>query len=111
MKRQPKGRPDIVAAIERLAAKGKSPSVAMVRGELLRTRHVGASFETILPILQQWKEETLARASGRIEAAVEGILALQTRAERDAVRRLVDMRTGGGVEVRFKVRRPKRANT
>jgi hypothetical protein len=105
MKREPKGRPDIVAAIERLAAKGKTPTQAAVRGELLRTRHVGASFETILPVLREWKRAALDRASGRIEAAVDGILALRTRAERDEVRRLVLMRSAGGIGVRFKTRR------
>jgi hypothetical protein len=108
MKRDPTGKAHIVAAIERLAAKGKDPSLATVRGELLRSRQVGASFETILPVLRRWKAEALERASGRIEAAVDGVLALRTRAERDEVRRLVDMRSGGGISVRFKTRRQRK---
>jgi len=95
---------DIRAAIERVAAKGVSPSLPKVARELVRTRRYGASFETILPVLREWKAELLERASGRIEAAVDAIVALRTREERDEVRRLVDARTAGGIKVSFKQR-------
>jgi hypothetical protein len=95
---------DIRAAIERVAAKGKAPSLPKVAEELRRTRRYGASFETILPVLRDWKRETLERASGRIDAAIDAIVALRTRQERDEVRRLVEARTGGGIRVSFKQR-------
>jgi hypothetical protein len=95
---------DIRAAIERVAAKGKTPSLPTVADELRRTRRYGASFETILPVLRDWKRETLDRASGRIDAAVDAIVGLRTRQERDEVRRLVEARTGGGIRVSFKQR-------
>lgn len=95
---------DIRAAIERVAAKGKTPSLPKVADELRRTRRYGASYETILPVLRDWKRDALGRASGRIDAAVDSIVALRTRQERDEVRRLVDARTGGGIRVSFKQR-------
>jgi hypothetical protein len=95
---------DIRAAIERVAAKGKTPSLPTVADELRRTRRYGASYETILPVLRDWKREALERASGRIDAAVDTIVALRSRQERDEVRRLVEARTGGGIRVSFKQR-------
>lgn len=95
---------DIRAAIERVAAKGKTPSLPTVADELRRTRRYGASYETILPVLRDWKREALERGSGRIDAAVDAIVALRSRQERDEVRRIVEARTGGGIRVSFKQR-------
>lgn len=100
---------DVRAAIERIVAKGKTPSLRTVADEIRRVRKVGSSLETILPVLRDWKRETLERASGRIGAAVDAIVALRTRSERDEVRRLVDARTAGGVRVSFRQRaRPRK---
>jgi hypothetical protein len=100
---------DVRAAIERVVAKGKTPSLRTVADEIRRVRRVGASLETILPVLRDWKRESLERASGRIETAVDAIVALRTKSERDEVRRLVEARTAGGVRVSFKHRgRPRK---
>jgi hypothetical protein len=100
---------DVRAAIERVVGKGKNPSLRTVADEIRRVRRVGSSLETILPVLRAWKLETLERASGRIETAVDAIVALRTRSERDEVRRLVEARTAGGVRVTFKHRgRPRK---
>lgn len=101
----------ILVAIERVAGSGREPSLSNVRARLIRDSRDdrGASFETILPILRQWKADRLERASGRIEAAVDALVALQTKAERDEVRRLVEARTGGGIRVRMVARgRPRK---
>jgi len=101
----------ILAAIERVAASGREPSQYNVRARLIRDSRDdrGASFETILPVLRQWKADRLERASGRIETAVDALVALRTKAERDEVRRLVEARTGGGIRVRFIARgRPRK---
>lgn len=95
---------DVRAAIERLLAKGKSPSLRTVADEIRRVRRVGASLETVLPVLRAWKREALERAGGRIETAVDAIVALRNKAERDEVRRLVEGRTAGGVRVTFRHR-------
>lgn len=100
---------DVRAAIERVVAKGKTPSLRSVADEIRRVRRVGSSLETILPVLRDWKREELERGSGRIETAVDAIVALRTRSERDEVRRLVDARTAGGIRVSFKHRgRPRK---
>jgi hypothetical protein len=101
----------ILLAIERVAASGREPSLSNVRARLIRDSRDdrGASFETLLPILRQWKADRLERASGRIEAAVDALVALRTKAERDEVRRLVEARTGGGIRVRMVARgRPRK---
>jgi hypothetical protein len=101
----------IIAAIERVAAGGREPSLANVRARLIRDSRDdrGASFETILPLLRQWKADQLARGSGRIEAAVDALVALRSKAERDEVRRLVEARTGGGIRLRMVARgRPRK---
>jgi hypothetical protein len=104
----------ILAAIERVAASGREPSQYNVRARLIRDSRDdrGASFEQIGPILRQWKADRLARASGRIDAAVDALVALRTKAERDEVRRLVEARTGGGIRLRMVARgRPRKPLT
>jgi hypothetical protein len=101
----------ILAAIERVAASGREPSQYNVRARMIRDSRDdrGASFEAIGPVLRHWKAERLARASGRIDAAVDALVALRTKAERDEVRRLVEARTGGGIRVRMVARgRPRK---
>ena len=107
MKREPVGQAYIRAAIERIVARGKPLTSRADRGELLRTRSVGASYTPILVELRRWKREQEERASGRIEAAVDAILALRAKHERDKVRADVLARSGGGIVVRFAVRKPK----
>jgi hypothetical protein len=58
----------------------------------------------ITPELQHWRAEQLARVSGRIESAANALLALETDLERDALRRTIDQRTGGGIRIRFTVK-------
>jgi len=102
----------ILAAIERVAASGREPSLANVRARLIRDSRDdrGASFETIVPLLRQWKADRLERASGRIDAAVDALLALRNKAERDEVRRLVQLRTAGGLRLRIVARgRPRKS--
>lgn len=111
MKREPVGQRYILAAIERLAARGKPVTSRAVRGELLRTRSVGASYGPILVEIRRWKREQEERASGRIEIAVDAILALRAKHERDKVRADVLARSGGGIIVRFAVRKPKPVKT
>lgn len=93
----------ILAAIERVAAAGREPSLSNVRARMIRDSRDdrGASFETILPLLRQWKSDRLERASGRIETAVDALVALRTRGERDEVRRLVEARTAGGIRIKM----------
>lgn len=104
----------ILAAIERVAASGKEPSILNVRARLVRDSRDdrGASPETVAPILRAWKAEALERATGRIEAAVVALLDLRTRGERDEVRRRVQARTGGGIRLQIIARgRPRKPGT
>ena len=97
----------ILVAIERLVDRGVEPSIELVRKQIRRDdpRDRSSSRETIAPILRQWSEERLARASSRIFDAVEAVAALRSRAERDEVSRLLAERTDGAVRVKFTVRR------
>jgi hypothetical protein len=74
-----------------------------VLAEVAKTRGVNVSFRDATPAVQQWRTEQLARASGRIETAVDALLALETDLERDVVRRAIHQRSGGGIRVRFTV--------
>lgn len=102
-KRPPLGMERIRAAVDAVAAKGKTPTLRTVRAELTRHGRGGASFSDILPAVNAWRMQTLQRVSGRVENAVAALLALETDLERDAVRAAVHARTGGGVNVRFTV--------
>ena len=104
MKRTPDGAGHIREAIRRLLSRGVEPSVPKVRGELLRWRGVGASFRDIQPTFIEWRAAELARRAGIIEAAADAILLLGTTMERQAVARIVDARSGGGVRIKFTVK-------
>lgn len=112
MKARPETVQRVVMAIERVAASGRDPTMRNVRARLVRDSKSerGASFELILPILRKWQAETLERARPRIESAVDAIVALRSKAERDEVRRLVEARTGGGIRAKFIARgKPRKA--
>jgi len=109
MKRDPPGQAYIRAAIERLAAAGKPLTSRAVRGQLLRTRQVAASYGPICVELRRWKREQEERAGGRIELAADAILALRAKHERDKVREIVRDRSAGGIVVRFIARKAKPA--
>lgn len=100
-KRPPEGRAHIREAIRRLRARGKKIGVRDVRGELLRWRAVGASMRDIVGELAAYRREVLELASGRIEQAVEAILALGDDIERDAVQHAVNTRAGGNLRMKF----------
>lgn len=102
-KRAPEGMDRIRAAVQAVAAKGKEPSLRLVRAELTRNGRPGASFTYIVAVLKEWRTQTLHRVSGRVENAVAALLALETDLERDAVKAAVNTRTAGGVRVQFTV--------
>jgi hypothetical protein len=104
MKRTPDGAGHIREAIRRLTSRGVEPSVPKIRGELLRWRGVGASFRDVQPVYVAWRESELARRAGIIEAAADAILLLGTTMERQAVARIVEARSGGGVRIKFTVK-------
>ena len=106
MRARPETTQRIILAIERIAAAGREPTMRTVRARLMRDSKTerGASFEQILPVLRRWQSDTLERARVRIEAAVDSIVSLRSKLERDEVRRLVEARTGGGIRCRFVVR-------
>ena len=91
-------------ACRRLAGRGRPVTARNVRAELIAWRGIGASNVHITPELQRWRAEQLARVSGRIESAANALLALETDLERDALRRMIDQRTGGGIRIRFSVK-------
>jgi hypothetical protein len=106
-KREPKREPPGLAwsreACARLHERGEAVTTRAVLREVAKVRGVHVSFRSATPAVQQWRADWLARTSGRIDAAVGALLALETDDERDAVRRAVAQRSGGGVRVKFTV--------
>lgn len=111
--RSPETQARIVAAIETLAAKGREPSIREVRKQIIRDdpAGIGASLETIAPVLAAWSEQELTRASGRIDAALDAIVALRNKSERDEFSRLLQQRTEGALRIRFTVKGTPRRQT
>jgi hypothetical protein len=104
LEREPPGLAHIREAARRLAGRGRPVTARNVRAELIAWRGIGASLSNITPELQRWRAEQLARVSGRIDAAANALLSLETDLERDALRRMIDQRTGGGIQIRFTVK-------
>lgn len=100
-KREPPGLGYARDACRRLHEAGQPVSTRRVMAEIARVRGVNVSFRDATPAVQVWKAEQMARVSGRVEAAVDALLALETDLERDMVRRAVQQRTAGGIRVRF----------
>lgn len=100
-KREPPGLGYAREACRRLHARGDSVTTRAVLAEVAKTRGVNVSFRDATPAVQQWKAEQMARVSGRVETAVDALLALETDLERDMVRRAIRGRTGGGIRLRF----------
>ncbi len=102
-KREPPGLSYAREACQRLHAAGEAVSTRKVLAEVARARGVNVSFRDVTPAVQAWRAEFMARVSGRVDAAVAALLCLETDLERDAVRRGVAQRSGGGIRVRFTV--------
>lgn len=102
-KREPPGLGYAREACKRLHAAGERVTTRAVLAEVAKTRGVNISNRDSTVACQQWKAEHMARVSGRVETAVDALLALETDLERDMVRRAVNMRTAGGIRVRFMV--------
>lgn len=112
-KREPPGLGYAREACRRLHEAGQAVTTRAVLAEVARVRGVNISFRDCTPAVQAWKESQLARVSGRVDAAVEALLALDTPVERNAVRAAVNQRSGGALRVRFLVspgrgRKPRR---
>lgn len=84
---------------------GKAPTAVAVRGELLRTRGVGASMRDVADAIRSWREDWIRDRSAPIGAAVDAFLALATDLERREFARLIGVRSGGAVRVRVTSRR------
>ncbi len=104
IEREPPGLKHIREACRRLAGRGRPVTARNVRAELISWRGIGASLSDITPELQRWRAEQLARVAGRIDSAASAVLSLETDLERDALRRAIDQRTGGGVQIKFTVK-------
>jgi hypothetical protein len=104
MPAEPLGLAHIREAARRLASRGRPVTARNVRAELISWRGVGGSLKHIVAELQRWRADTLAKASGRIESAADAVLTLATDLERDALRRMVEQRSGGGITIRFVVK-------
>ena len=103
-RRDPAGLPRIRQACDRLHARGREVTVRAVAAELGLAEYF-PSLRDVYPVVEKWKSAMLERCSGRIDAAANALLVLETDLERDAVRRAVEARTGGGVRVKFVVKR------
>jgi hypothetical protein len=102
-KREPPGLAYAREACRRLHEAGKTVSTRAVLAEVAKSRGVKVSFRDATPAVAMWRTEQMARVSGRVESAVDALLALETDLERDMVRRAVKQRTGGGVQIKFTV--------
>lgn len=102
-KREPPGLGFARDACRKLHKNGQAVTTRAVLAEIAKTRGVNVSFRDATPAVQQWRAEQMARVSGRVDAAVDALLALETDLERDAVKHAVQLRTGGGIRVRFVV--------
>ena len=100
-KREPPGLGYAREACRRLHAAGEPVTTLAVLAEVKKARGVNVSFRDATPAVQQWKAEMMARVYGRVETAVDALLALETNLERDMVRRAIRGRTGGGIRLRF----------
>lgn len=95
-------------AIEHLVARGETPTQRGVVGRLKASRKYGCSFREASEALAAWRREYLANAEGRLEAAVEAILALDQQVEFEALRRRVEHASGGTRTVIIRDRKPRR---
>jgi hypothetical protein len=102
-KREPPGLAHAREACRRLHAAGQPVTTRAVLAEVAKTRGVNVSFRDATPAVQAWKAEQMARVSGRVDAAVDALLVLESDLERNMVRRAIQQRTGGGIRVRFTV--------
>lgn len=100
-KREPPGLGYAREACRRLHEAGEAVTTRAVLAEVARTRGVNISFRDCTPAVQAWREEQLARVSGRVDAAVDALLALKTPVERAAVRVAINKRSGGTMRVQF----------
>lgn len=102
-KREPPGLGYAREACRRLHERGESVTTRAVLAEVAKTRGVHISNRDSTVACQQWRAEQLARVSGRVSDAVDALLALESDLEREAVRRGVAQRSGGGIRLRFTV--------
>jgi hypothetical protein len=102
-KREPPGLGHARDACRKLHAAGLPVTTRSVLAEVFKARGLKVSFREATPAVQAWRAEQMARVSGRVDAAVDALLALGSDLERDMVRNAVRQRTGGGIRVRFTV--------
>lgn len=93
-------------AIEWMLKRGKRPTVRGIVGRLEASRKFGCSHREATEALAEWRREHLANAAGRIEAAVEAILALDLDVEISAVREQVEHASGGRRTVTIRDKKP-----
>ena len=89
-------------AVRRVEARGERPTNHNVLHELADLHGAGGSFREISPVIAAWRDEVVAKATRRIDQAVEAIARLGHDVEREEVCRRFRAKTGQQVRLTVK---------